>query len=201
MRRPSLHLLALPLRCPLVCVAPVSTDQGPVTSPGPCIACDASVAPLVHDTLFSPFSRLGRLIRVVKNIKSLQVLFISLVKSLPSLASVGSLMLLLIFMYAVLGVQLFHGVSRGDFLTGDANFETLPNALITLFRCSTGESWNGVMHDLQSRPDGSSWLADLTGSAPSPTTCSPDGKGCGGWCAARPRPHARLQRLHRRRAS
>ena len=44
--------------------------------------------------------------------------------------------------------QLFYNVRRNDFVTEFANFENLGNALITLFRCSTGESFNGIMHDL-----------------------------------------------------
>ena len=36
---------------------------------------------------------------------------------------------------------------NGDFINGDANFSTFYLSIITLFRCATGEDWNGVMHD------------------------------------------------------
>ena len=55
--------------------------------------------------------------------------------------------------------------------------------MITLFRCTTGESWNGIMHDLQVRPHGKDWLSDLTGSAPKPTLCADDGGDCGSFSA------------------
>ena len=110
---------------------------------------------------------------------SLRVLLHSLVKSLPSLMSVGSLMLLLLFIYAVLGVQLFYSVRFNEMLNEDANFTNLGKALITLFRCATGESWNGIMHDLQVRPQGCDWLCELTGAAPRPALCSDDDSDCG----------------------
>ena len=34
-----------------------------------------------------------------------------------------------------------------DFLNRHANYEDFPNAMLVLFRMSTGESWNGIMHD------------------------------------------------------
>ena len=34
------------------------------------------------------------------------------------------------------------------YINSDANFCTFPTALLTMFRASTGEEWNGLMHDL-----------------------------------------------------
>jgi hypothetical protein len=36
---------------------------------------------------------------------------------------------------------------EGPFLDRHANFRDFPSALLVLFRMSTGESWNGIMHD------------------------------------------------------
>ena len=36
----------------------------------------------------------------------------------------------------------------GEFLDDDANFSSLGVAFLTLFRCSTGGDWNGLMHDV-----------------------------------------------------
>ena len=41
--------------------------------------------------------------------------------------------------YAVLGVQLFTYVIRGDMLTEDRNFESFGNALLLLFQALTGD--------------------------------------------------------------
>ena len=94
-------------------------------------------------------------------------------------------MFLLLFIYAVLGVQMFHGVALNPdgLLTDDANFRSLPEALLTLFRASTGESWNGVMHDLQCQPHGMDWSAQLLGSPPRLPRCMADGSDCGSFVA------------------
>lgn len=51
------------------------------------------------------------------------------------------------FIFAIMGMSLFGEVRWGDYLNRHANFETVPNALLVLMRMSTGESWNGIMHD------------------------------------------------------
>lgn len=60
--------------------------------------------------------------------------------------NVGTLLLLL-FIYAVAGMTLFSDVSKGEFLNEHAKFENFYYSMITLFRCATGESWNGLLHD------------------------------------------------------
>ena len=44
-------------------------------------------------------------------------------------------------------MSLFGSVPEGDFIDGNVNFKTFYLSMITLFRASTGESWNGIMHD------------------------------------------------------
>ena len=84
---------------------------------------------------------------MIKVSKGLSRLFLTLLASIPSLVNVGTLLLLLLFIYSVAGMTLFSDVPRGIFVTDQANFETFYIAMITLFRCATGESWNGIMHD------------------------------------------------------
>lgn len=93
------------------------------------------------------FFRIGRLLRLVRSASGLRQLLITAITSLPSLVNVGSLLALLLFVYAVLGVNLFDRVAFGEYLNRHANFRTLPNAYMLLFRAVTGESWQGLMHD------------------------------------------------------
>lgn len=46
-------------------------------------------------------------------------------------------------------MNLFGDIEKGElgFINSHANFRTFYSAMITLFRASTGESWNGIMHD------------------------------------------------------
>ena len=64
-------------------------------------------------------------------------------------------MFLLLFIYAALGMNQFGGIVEGEFLTEKDNFQNVGTAMIYLFRCSTGEDWNKVMHELSKANDGS----------------------------------------------
>lgn len=58
---------------------------------------------------------------------------------------VGLLAIIVLFIFAVLGVNLFADVPRGDAINDDANFDHFGMALLTLFRTSTGEAWAPLM--------------------------------------------------------
>ncbi|KAJ1639567.1 Ion transport protein-domain-containing protein, partial [Pavlovales sp. CCMP2436] len=111
--------------------------------------------------------RVARILRVIRSGEALRVLLQTLVQSLPSLSNVVVLLALMMFIFAVLGTHLFCNVTDGDFIDRHANFGSLPVALLTLFRCATGESWNGIMHDLM----------EGKGCA------EPGGEGCATWAA------------------
>jgi len=97
--------------------------------------------------------RVLRVLRLVKKARRLNQLFKTLMLTLPSLGNIGSLMFLLIFIYAVMGVQLFAGVQYGDFIDRHANFQSFGTALLVLVRASTGESWNGIMYEAANQED------------------------------------------------
>lgn len=102
-------------------------------------------------TLFRIF-RVARVIRLIRVSRGLLMLFRTLMISLPALINVGIILLLIQFIFSIVGMNLFAGVRYGDVLTVDANFDSFWVAMITLFRCSTGENFNGLMHDLEVQP-------------------------------------------------
>jgi len=51
--------------------------------------------------------RIARIFRLVKKAKSLRVVFNSFIYTLPALANVGGLLLLLLYLYSIIGVILF----------------------------------------------------------------------------------------------
>lgn len=51
--------------------------------------------------------RLGRMFRIIKNFKTIGVIFQTLTEAGPSIVSIGSLLLLVVFMYAIIGMKLF----------------------------------------------------------------------------------------------
>jgi Ion transport protein len=67
------------------------------------------------------------------------------VYSLPTLGNVASVVMLFFYIFAVIGMSLLGRVKPGPNLDRHANFRTFPNAVLLLFRMSTGESWDYVM--------------------------------------------------------
>jgi hypothetical protein len=58
----------------------------------------------------------------VKKAKSLRMIFNTFVITIPSLANVGGLLILLLYLYSILGVFLFATVKLQNELTVHANF-------------------------------------------------------------------------------
>jgi len=112
--------------------------------------------------------RAFRVIRVFRLLKGkfgrgVLALLETLVQSLPALANVSALLVLVLFIYACLGMSFFGTISTSPSTTGDVsdfdgmpykmynehcNFKTFYRSFLLLFRMSTGESWNGIMHDV-----------------------------------------------------
>ena len=95
--------------------------------------------------------RFARIFRLIPKAKTLKRLFETLYYSLPALGNVGSVLCLFFFIYAVMGMSLFGKVKHGETLNRHANFESFFGSVLVLFRMSTGESWNGIMHDTMVR--------------------------------------------------
>ena len=114
-------------------------------------------------------ARILRTLRLIKSVRHISSLLMTLVYSIPPLVNILGVFTIVMFVYAVLGMELFSGVMWGDFLNENANFCSFPRAMLTMFRCATGEDWNGIMHDVMIGPDrgchpeknncGKPWLA------------------------------------------
>jgi len=91
--------------------------------------------------------RVLRILRLLKGAKPLRDLIVTAILSFPSLINVGSLLALVIFMYSVLGVNLFAFLEQQENINGERNFESLGNAALLLFQTLTGDAWSGLMAD------------------------------------------------------
>ena len=96
--------------------------------------------------------RVARIFRLVKANPKVLTLFKTLIYSMPSLINVGIILMLLYFIFAIIGMNLFNGIKYGNYLNEDANFDTFGASFNTLFRCSTGESYNAIMYDTMIQP-------------------------------------------------
>ena len=91
--------------------------------------------------------RITRLFKLVKSFEEMQNLLQTLILSLPSLVNVGALLLLVFFIYAVLGVFMFKDIRQGDRIDEWTNFSDFGYAMMLLFRAATGEDWFKIMYD------------------------------------------------------
>ena len=93
-------------------------------------------------------ARVLRILRLLKNLKGLRDLVFTLVLAFPGLMNVGALLALVMFMYAVLGMNLFTYLMPGGALNeGGRNFVTFGNSMLLLFQCLTGDGWSEMMDD------------------------------------------------------
>jgi hypothetical protein len=91
--------------------------------------------------------RVARLLRMVKSSEGLRSLLKTLYLSLENILTVASLLVLLFFTFSVAGISLFGSMNLEDAFSEDVNFYSFYNSMMTLFRASTGESWDTLMID------------------------------------------------------
>uniref|UniRef100_A0A674C5E3 Voltage-dependent L-type calcium channel subunit alpha n=1 Tax=Salmo trutta TaxID=8032 RepID=A0A674C5E3_SALTR len=91
------------------------------------------------------FFRLFRVMRLVKLLNRCCSKFPGFDWS--ALPYVALLILMLFFIYAVVGMQIFGKIALidGTHINRNNNFQTFPHAVLLLFRCATGEAWQEVM--------------------------------------------------------
>lgn len=89
--------------------------------------------------------RVLRVIRLIKRAKSLNMIFNTFLISLPGLVNIGALLLLLLYLYSILGMQLFGNIKWNGVMNDTLNFETFTNAFCALCAVATGDGWNDIM--------------------------------------------------------
>lgn len=91
--------------------------------------------------------RVSRLFRLAKSMQGLAALIETMIFSLPSMLNITALLFLVFFIYSVLGVFLYKDITQGVVINELVNFANFGNAMIALFRSSTGENWHLLMFD------------------------------------------------------
>ncbi|XP_021232895.1 voltage-dependent L-type calcium channel subunit alpha-1S isoform X4 [Numida meleagris] len=98
------------------------------------------------------FFRLFRVMRLVKLLsrgEGVRTLLWTFIKSFQALPYVALLIVMLFFIYAVIGMQMFGKIATvdGTQINRNNNFQTFPQAVLLLFRCATGEAWQEILLD------------------------------------------------------
>lgn len=92
--------------------------------------------------------RLFRILRFLEATKGVRKLLFALLISLPALLNVATLLFLIIFIYAIIGMNVFMNVKLQNSLTSNNNFQTFGKAFVILFRAGTISGWNDVLDAL-----------------------------------------------------
>lgn len=94
--------------------------------------------------------RVFRVFRLIKAFPELQIVCKVLFRSISSLTSVCFLMIIIMYLYSIMGVILFRGKSQ--VITGIGNagdpFGNVLEAMFSMFRVLTGEDWTDLRYDL-----------------------------------------------------
>ncbi|XP_053280478.1 dihydropyridine-sensitive L-type skeletal muscle calcium channel subunit alpha-1 [Pleuronectes platessa] len=114
------------------------------TNPMQVIAASENAS--VSITFFRLF-RVMRLVKLLNRSEGIRNLLWTFIKSFQALPHVALLIIMLFFIYAVIGMQIFGKVALvdGTQVNRNNNFQTFPQAVLMLFRCATGEAWQEVM--------------------------------------------------------
>ncbi|XP_051011145.1 voltage-dependent L-type calcium channel subunit alpha-1C isoform X12 [Acomys russatus] len=121
-----------------------------ITEPAEHTQCSPSMSAEENSRISITFFRLFRVMRLVKLLsrgEGIRTLLWTFIKSFQALPYVALLIVMLFFIYAVIGMQVFGKIALNDTteINRNNNFQTFPQAVLLLFRCATGEAWQDIM--------------------------------------------------------
>ena len=99
--------------------------------------------------------RLLRILRLLRRNPDIIKILTAMVSSLPGMANLGCFFLLISVVFAILGMQLYGG--KMDKKPPRSNFDTFPNAMVTLFKMTSGGGTYGILYNCMSTDLG--WTA------------------------------------------
>ncbi|XP_036765377.2 voltage-dependent L-type calcium channel subunit alpha-1S isoform X1 [Manis pentadactyla] len=113
---------------------------------GGCGNVDPDESARISSAFFRLF-RVMRLIKLLSRAEGVRTLLWTFIKSFQALPYVALLIVMLFFIYAVIGMQMFGKIALvdGTQINRNNNFQTFPQAVLLLFRCATGEAWQEIL--------------------------------------------------------
>eukprot|EP00198_Chlamydomonas_reinhardtii_P003576 XP_001692912.1 voltage-gated Ca2+ channel, alpha subunit [Chlamydomonas reinhardtii] len=90
--------------------------------------------------------RVCRMFKLIRGAKGLRTLFNTLISSLPAIGNVGSLLLLIMYIYAIIGINMYGGYgSPFDNPGSIADYNDIGAAMATQFRLFSADGWGDLM--------------------------------------------------------
>lgn len=113
---------------------------------GGCGNVDPDESARISSAFFRLF-RVMRLVKLLNRAEGVRTLLWTFIKSFQALPYVALLIVMLFFIYAVIGMQMFGKIAMvdGTQINRNNNFQTFPQAVLLLFRCATGEAWQEIL--------------------------------------------------------
>jgi hypothetical protein len=68
--------------------------------------------------------------------------------SLRNILNVFILLILIWFVFSIIGMNIFSKLEFGEAYNPDGNFASFYIAFLLMIRCSTGGRWNDIMHEM-----------------------------------------------------
>ncbi|XP_047731112.1 sodium channel protein type 11 subunit alpha [Prionailurus viverrinus] len=93
-------------------------------------------------------ARIGRILRLVRAARGIRTLLFALMMSLPSLFNIGLLLFLVMFIYAIFGMNCFCKVKEGFGIDDIFNFKTFVGSILCLFQITTSAGWDALLRPM-----------------------------------------------------
>uniref|UniRef100_A0A3Q2R049 Voltage-dependent L-type calcium channel subunit alpha n=1 Tax=Fundulus heteroclitus TaxID=8078 RepID=A0A3Q2R049_FUNHE len=128
-------------------IVDIAITEVNVSSPTPSLPSFNSEENARISITFFRLFRVMRLVKLLSRGEGIRTLLWTFIKSFQALPYVALLIVMLFFIYAVIGMQMFGKIALQDNtqINRNNNFQTFPQAVLLLFRCATGEAWQEIM--------------------------------------------------------
>ncbi|XP_063081208.1 sodium channel protein type 11 subunit alpha isoform X1 [Cavia porcellus] len=93
-------------------------------------------------------ARIGRILRLVRAARGIRTLLFALMMSLPSLFNIGLLLFLVMFIYAILGMNCFSEMEKKGEIDDILNFDTFGGSMLCLFQITTSAGWDSLLNPM-----------------------------------------------------
>ncbi|XP_049622405.1 sodium channel protein type 11 subunit alpha [Suncus etruscus] len=98
-------------------------------------------------------ARIGRILRLVRAARGIRTLLFALMMSLPSLFNIGLLLFLVMFIYAIFGVNCFSKVEPEAGIDDIFNFKSFAHSMLCLFQITTSAGWDSLLSPMLKSKD------------------------------------------------
>ena len=106
------------------------------------------------ETAIFKILRVGRVLKLLRSIKSLRKILNLFFNSIPGVFNVLILYLITVFIYAIIGMNVFYDLKHQEIISERWNFRNFINSVLILIRATSGGKWNIIMHEITYERDG-----------------------------------------------